>query len=136
MGKGVLTSAFAHRAGALHCEDVPLERIARAAGTPTFVYSAATIRQQHARLSGALHGIPHRIHYTLKANANRAILELLRGLGSGVDVVSGGELFRAPHAGYEARDVIFGGVGKSARELGEAVHAGELFAVRLVGALN
>ncbi|MEA3244774.1 MAG: diaminopimelate decarboxylase, partial [Gemmatimonadota bacterium] len=93
-------------------------------GTPTFVYSAASVRQQYRRLADALAGVPARVHYTLKANANRAILALLRELGSGVDVVSGGELARARRAGFAGADIVFGGVGKSAAELREALHAG------------
>lgn len=125
MGEGILTAAgFTRRGGALHCEDVPAELIAHAAGTPTYVYSAAVVRDRHARLSQALSGTPHRIHYSLKANSNRAILELLRAEGSGVDVVSGGELFRALRAGFRGEDILFGGVGKTARELREALQAG------------
>lgn len=124
MGQGVLTVTFQHRDGALHCEDVPAEVIAVAAGTPTFVYSAGMIRSQYRRLANALSGCPARIHYSLKANANRAILTLLRELGSGVDVVSGGELARAVRAGYGGPDIVCGGVGKTARELREAMAAG------------
>ena len=124
MGQGVLTSSFTRRDGALHCEDVPADRIARVAGTPTFVYSSASVRDRYRCLTAALEGVPHRVHYSLKANANHAILVLLRGLGSGVDVVSGGELFRATRAGFEGSDIIFGGVGKTAQELREALQAG------------
>jgi diaminopimelate decarboxylase len=109
--------------GAFLCEDVPAERIAIGAGTPTFVYSAAVIRDRFRRLTAALDGIPHRVHYSVKANSNRAIISLLRELGSGVDVVSGGELFRAQRAGFDGRDIIFGGVGKTAQELREALQA-------------
>ena len=70
--------------------------------------------------------LPHRIHYTLKANSNAAILRLLRELGAGVDVVSGGELYRALRAGFRGEDIIFGGVGKTERELREALDAGVL----------
>jgi diaminopimelate decarboxylase len=124
VGEGVLTSAFARQHGVLHCEGVPAERIAQQAGTPVFVYSAAVLRDRYRKLSGALHGIPHRIHYSLKANANRALLSVLRELGSGADVVSGGELFRAVRAGFRGHDIIFGGVGKSGHELREALKAG------------
>jgi diaminopimelate decarboxylase len=124
VGQGVLNSVFTRRGGALHCEDVPAERIALAAGTPTFVYSAAALRDRYHRLASALADLPHRIHYSLKANANRALLEVLRELGSGVDVVSGGELFRARRAGFAGRDIIFGGVGKTAQELREGLQAG------------
>ena len=76
----------------MHCEGVSLERIARDVGTPVYVYSAATIRDRYERLDKMLAPVPHRIHYTLKANSSRAILQILRELGAGVDVVSGGEL--------------------------------------------
>jgi diaminopimelate decarboxylase len=128
VGQGLLIEPFAHRDGALYCEDVPAEAIARAAGTPAFVYSAGAIRQQYRRLVEALSGLPVRVHYSLKANANRAVLTLLRELGSGVDVVSGGELARALRAGYAGADIVFGGVGKSASELRDALRA----AVKLI----
>ena len=128
MGEGVLTAPpvayFTRTGGALHCEGVPLERIAREAGTPTYVYSANTIRERYARLTAAIGGVPHRVHYSLKANSNRAILEVLRAEGSGVDVVSGGELFRALRVGFCGEDILFGGVGKTARELREALDVG------------
>ena len=100
VGQSVLTGAFARRDGVLYCEDVPADLIAREAGTPTFVYSAAAVRERYHRLTAALAGVKHRVHYSLKANASRAILAVLGGLGSGVDVVSGGELFRALRAGF------------------------------------
>lgn len=124
MGEGVLTSVgFSRAGGALQCEGVPLEVIAREVGTPAYVYSAGTIRERHARLTGALAGVPHRVHYSLKANSCRGILEVLRAEGSGVDVVSGGELFRALRAGFRGEDILFGGVGKTERELREALVA-------------
>ena len=124
MGESLLTAGFVRRDGVLYCEDVAVDEIARQAGTPTFVYSAAVIRDRYERLTAALAGVPHRVHYSLKANANRGVLDVLRKLGSGVDVVSGGELFRALRAGFTGRDIIFGGVGKTARELREALKAG------------
>jgi diaminopimelate decarboxylase len=126
MGEGVLIAGFPRVAGALRCEGVPLDDIADTAGTPSYVYSAATIRNRYELLSEALAGVPHRIHYTLKANSCRAILQLLRELGAGADVVSGGELFRARRAGFAASDIIFGGVGKTAEELREALEANVL----------
>jgi diaminopimelate decarboxylase len=109
--------------GALTCEGVVLAAIARAVGTPAFVYSSGSIRDQFARLSQSLAGVRHRIHYSLKANGNRAVLRLLHSLGAGADVVSGGELYRALAAGFAPNDIIFGGVGKSPRELAEGVDA-------------
>ena len=126
MGQVVLTAAFSRSAGTLRCEGVPLSSIAEAAGTPSYVYSSATIRNRYELLADTLAPVPHRIHYTLKANSNRAILRLVQGLGAGADVVSGGELFRALRAGFDGEDIIFGGVGKTERELAEALEAGVL----------
>src|SRR5829696_5383224 len=116
MGQGVLTSGFARVDGAL-------ERIATEVGTPTYVYSGAMIRDRYTRLDTAVSELPHRIHYTLKANSNAGILRILRELGAGVDVVSGGELYRALRAGFRGEDIVFGGVGKTERELREALLA-------------
>lgn len=121
VGQGVLSSGFRRLEGALFCEGVSIERIARDVGTPLYVYSASTIRDRYARVDDMLGDVPHRVHYTLKANSNRSILRLLRDLGAGVDVVSGGELRKAKAAGYSGSDVIFGGVGKTDDELREAV---------------
>jgi diaminopimelate decarboxylase len=112
--------------GALACEGVALSTIAEAVGTPTYIYSANAVREQYARLAGALSGVPCRIHYSLKANSNLALLRLLRSLGSAADVVSGGELFRAQRAGFAGSDIIFGGVGKTETEIAAGLDAGVL----------
>jgi diaminopimelate decarboxylase len=91
------------------------------------VYSAGVVRRQYRRVAAAFGGAPHRIHYSVKANSNLALLRLLRGEGAAADVVSGGELYRALEAGFGPGEVVFGGVGKTARELGEALAAGVLF---------
>jgi diaminopimelate decarboxylase len=124
VGEGVLTSGFSRVDGVLACDGVPLDGIADDVGTPTYVYSAATVRDRFERLDSALAGVPHRVHYTLKANSNAALLRVMRELGAGADVVSGGELLRARRAGFEGGDIIFGGVGKTERELCEALQAG------------
>lgn len=126
VGESVLTASLARRDGVAACEGVSLEAIAAAVGTPTYVYSATAIREQYRRLAGALAPVPHRIHYSVKANANLAVLALLRSLGAGVDIVSGGELYRARQAGFTGADIVFSGVGKTARELREALEAGIL----------
>jgi len=126
MGQVVLSAGFTRAGGALRCEGVPLDAIAEAAGTPSYVYSTSTIRNRYELLASTLAPVPHRIHYTLKANSNRAILRLVRSLGGGVDVVSGGELYRALRAGFSPTEIIFGGVGKTAHELEEALEAGVL----------
>jgi diaminopimelate decarboxylase len=131
VGEGVLTGAPALTGlsrvdGALWCDEVPLETLAVHTGTPAYVYSARVIREQYRRLSSALGALPHRLHYSVKANSNLAVLRLLRELGAGVDIVSGGELFRALAAGFAGGDVVFSGVGKTEQELREALHAGVL----------
>ncbi len=101
---------------------MPLDRIARGrrhAGVR--LLGSASIRDRYARLDAALARVPHRIHYSCKANGSRGILEVLRAAGSGIDVVSGGELFKALRAGFPAEDILFGGVGKSEHELREAI---------------
>jgi diaminopimelate decarboxylase len=124
MGSSVLTAGFVRAPdGAMQCEGVPIERVAREVGTPLFVYSSATIRDRYTHLAAALAGVPHRIHYTLKANSNRTILRTLRELGAGAEVVSGGELQRALKAGFTASDIVFGGVGKTDDEMREALQA-------------
>ncbi len=113
MGEGVLT-----------VEGVRLARIAEAVGTPAYVYSAAAIRDRYRALDAALAPVPHRIHYSVKANGNLAILALLRSLGAGVDIVSGGELVRAVGAGFTGPDVVFSGVGKTPEDMRLALAAG------------
>jgi diaminopimelate decarboxylase len=104
-------------------EQVPLAMIAREIGTPCYVYTSAGIRDQYARLRDALGKLDVRLHYSVKANSSIAILALLKDLGAGLDIVSGGELFRALKAGYTGKDVVFSGVGKTEREMEEALRA-------------
>ncbi len=101
-----------------------LTRIAACVGTPVYVYDAEAIRRQYAALTGALAGVPHRVHYSVKANANLAVLALIRSLGAGADIVSGGELARVRRAGFAGQDIVFSGVGKTDRELAAALQAG------------
>jgi diaminopimelate decarboxylase len=115
--------AFPRNSEGLLCERVPLSLIAREAGTPAYVYSAGAIRDQYAQLRDAMKSIDARLHYSVKANSSIAILSLLRELGAGLDIVSGGELYRALQAGYSGRDIVFSGVGKTEREMEEALRA-------------
>jgi diaminopimelate decarboxylase len=126
VGEGVLVDGFTRPDGALWCDGVPVQSVAAAVGTPVYVYSASAIREQYLALDQALHPVPHRLHYSVKANSNLAVLALLRALGAGVDIVSGGELYRAKRAGFLGDDVVFSGVGKTAREMREALEAGVL----------
>jgi diaminopimelate decarboxylase len=105
---------------------VALEAIAAEVGTPTYVYSSATIAGGYRTLDRALGELPHTICYSLKANGNLAILKLLAHLGSGFDIVSGGELYRLQRAGITGEHVVFSGVGKSREEIREALYAGIL----------
>jgi diaminopimelate decarboxylase len=125
VGEGVLTaSGFARTAsGELVCESVSLETIADAVGTPVYVYSARAIRDQFDALDRVLAPVPHRLHYSMKANSNLAVLRLLQERGAGLDIVSGGELFRAREAGFSPDSIVFSGVGKSEQELREALAA-------------
>ncbi len=110
---------FQYRDGALFAEDVPMARIAQEVGTPVYIYSRATF-ERHARVfAEALSGLPKKPHiaFAVKSNPNLAVLSLLSKQGYGADVVSGGEMARALAAGVPAEDIVFSGVGKSAKEL-------------------
>ncbi len=116
-----------HVLDGLMLEDVPLAAVAAAAGTPCWVYGAATMRGRLAALKGALAAAglgSARVHYAVKANDHLAVLALMRAGGAGADVVSGGELARALRAGVKPDEVVFSGVGKTMAELGAAVAAG------------
>jgi len=116
--------AFAHRNGVLCAEEVALDEIARLAGTPCYVYSRESIEAAYREFAGALGSRQALVAYSVKANSNLAILALLARLGAGFDIVSGGELARVLAAGGEARKVLFSGVGKSEREVAQALQAG------------
>lgn len=126
MGASVLGRPYQRRDGALWCEGVPLEAIAAAAGTPAYVYSAQALRDRYRALDASLEGVTHRIHYSMKANSSRGLLQVLHGEGCRADVVSGGELARALRAGFAPGEIIFGGVGKTRAEIRAGVEAGVL----------
>ena len=117
-------SVFKHQQGSLHCEGVPLEAIAEAHGTPTYVYSRQTIESAFLAYQNALADRPHLVCYAVKANSNLAILNMLAGLGAGFDVVSIGELERVIAAGGAADKVVFSGVGKTKQEMLSALEHG------------
>ena len=136
MGEGVLSPAapadsplyadagLERRGGSLHFGGAALTAIADAVGTPAYLYNAGVIRRQFRALDQALAPVPHRVAYAVKANANLAVLRILRDLGAGADIVSGGELARALAAGFEPERIVFSGVGKTDQELTAAVEAG------------
>jgi diaminopimelate decarboxylase len=112
--------------GQLYCENVPVAKIAQKVGTPFYLYSHATLSHHFRTFDAAFEGHPHIICFAVKANANLAILRLFAGLGAGADIVSGGELFRALKAGVDPRKVVYSGVGKSFKEIRQALKAGIL----------
>ncbi|MER3545046.1 MAG: diaminopimelate decarboxylase [Chloroflexota bacterium] len=116
-------SSFHYRQGTLHCEDVPLAHIARAVGTPCYVYSYSAIRERYLRLDRALSGVPHLICYAMKACSNQAILRTLIREGAGLEIVAGGELYRALAAGADPRKIIYAGVGKRTDEIANALRS-------------
>jgi diaminopimelate decarboxylase len=115
---------FEYRGGELHAEDVPLAEIARRHGTPVYVYSRATLTRHFHAFDQALAGHEHLVCYAVKANSSLAVLQVLAKLGSGFDIVSGGELARVLKAGGDPRKVVFSGVGKSVAEMRQALVTG------------
>ncbi len=117
---------FKYRGDELYCEDVSIEKIADAVGTPFYLYSAATLERHYRAFEDALKTTDHLICYSVKANSNLAILSQFARLGSGFDIVSGGELFRALKSGGDPKKIVFSGVGKTREEIREALAAGIL----------
>ena len=115
---------FSRTSDELTCDGVSLAAIAKAEGTPVYVYSAAMLRQRYRDLDAAFGDYPHAIHYAFKANSTRALVALLKSLGSCVDAVSMWEVEVARAAGFEPRQIVFDGVGKSDVELEHAVELG------------
>jgi len=110
----------------LVCDGVALSEIARRAGTPVYVYSAAAIEESFRRFDAAFGSVPHLVCYAAKANSNLAILKLLASLGAGADVVSGGELRACLESGFPPGRIVFSGVGKTDEEIKDGVAAGIL----------
>ncbi len=108
----------------LVCDGLPLASIAAEVGTPVYVYSAAALRARYRAIDAAFGGYPHALHYALKANSTLAVARLLRELGSGADANSVWEIEVARRAGFDARDIVFTGVGKTPPELECAVALG------------
>jgi len=117
---------FQHCGDDLYCEGVPVARIAEAVGTPVYIYSHATLTRHFQALDDAFSPVPHLICFALKANANLAVLKLFAGLGGGLDVVSGGELYRGLAAGVPPERIVYAGVGKTREEIAYALKSGIL----------
>lgn len=130
-------SAFEYQFGELHCEGVGAASIAERFGTPTYVYSRAAVLENFDNLRRGLAQIPVLICYSVKANSNLRILNLLREAGAGFDIVSGGELARTRKVGADAERIVYSGVGKTEREIDAALEASILmFNVESAGELD
>lgn len=114
---------FEYRDHELYCEEVRVADLAAEHGTPLYVYSAATIRRHFQAFDTAFAGLDHMTCFSVKANSNIHVLKTLGQLGAGVDIVSGGELFRALQAGIPASKIVYSGVGKRTNEIREALDA-------------
>ena len=108
----------------LFCDGVSVQSIVERVGTPAYVYSARSLRQAYRNIDDGFAEYPHAIHYALKANSTLALVRLLRSLGSKADVNSGGELAVALRAGFDPKDIVFTGVGKTREELEDAITKG------------
>lgn len=117
---------FEYRGSDLFAEEVPLAKIAAEVGTPCYVYSLATLRRHYRVFDEAFGAAPHLVCYSVKANSNVAILRAFAREGSGFDIVSGGELYRALAAGADPRKIVFSGIGKTREEMVYALREGIL----------
>jgi len=118
-----VSEVFSRRGGHLHAEAVPVERIVKKVGTPVFIYSASELAARYDALDAAFSDAPHTICYAIKANMNLAVVQTLVERGCGIDVTSGGELFRALQAGVKSNKIVFSGVGKTDSEIDQALDA-------------
>ncbi len=117
---------FNYKNGQLFAEDCPVEEIVAQVGTPVYIYSQKTLQRHYRVFDRAFEGLKHRICYSVKSNSNLAVLRLFAGMGSGADIVSGGELYRCLKAGMAPDRIVFSGVGKTDREISSALEAGIL----------
>jgi diaminopimelate decarboxylase len=114
---------FNYKGNELHAEDVAIREIVAKVGSPVYIYSRATLERHFRAMDDAFAELPHTICFSVKANSNLAVLKTFINLGGGVDIVSGGELFRALRAGVEPRKVVYSGVGKRDEEIEYALNA-------------
>jgi diaminopimelate decarboxylase len=114
---------FQYKNNVLHGEEVPIPEVAEAVGTPFYLYSHATLMQHFRAFDGAFDDVPHLTCFSMKSNSNLAIVKLFASQGSGVDIVSGGELFRALKAGVEPGKIVYSGVGKKTEDMAYALQS-------------
>ncbi|MBW2468094.1 MAG: diaminopimelate decarboxylase [Deltaproteobacteria bacterium] len=117
---------FIYRQNQLYCEDVPVQKIAAEVGTPFYLYSHATLTRHLKAFRQAFEKIDHLVCFSAKANTNSAILKLFADRGCGLDIVSGGELYRGLRAGFAPERIVYSGVGKRVDEIDDALKAGIL----------
>jgi len=117
---------FEYRDGVLFAEEVSVTKLAENYGTPLYVYSAATFRRHFKAFDSAFDGLDHLTCFSVKANSNLSVLRMLAEEGAGMDIVSGGELYRALKAGVDPKKIVYSGVGKRESEIREALGAGIL----------
>jgi diaminopimelate decarboxylase len=114
---------FHYRGEDLYCEEVPIGAIADRVGTPFYLYSYRTLERHFKAFDSAFEKVRHLVCYSVKANSNVALLRIFVNLGAGLDVVSGGELFRALRSGVDPKKVVFSGVGKTEEEIAYALNS-------------
>ncbi len=117
---------FQYKGNELYAEEVPVSEIAAKVGTPVYIYSHATLERHFRAMDDAFSAVPHTICYSMKANSNLAVLKTFANLGGGVDIVSGGELYRALKVGIDPKKIVYSGVGKKDEEIEYALRSGIL----------
>jgi diaminopimelate decarboxylase len=117
---------FQYKGNDLYAEEVAVKDIAAKVGTPVYIYSHATLERHFRAMDDAFASVQHTICYSMKANSNLAVLKTFANLGGGVDIVSGGELFRALKAGIDPKKIVYSGVGKKEEEIEYALRSGIL----------
>ncbi|MEC8928279.1 MAG: diaminopimelate decarboxylase [Verrucomicrobiota bacterium] len=115
---------FRYIGSKLHCENVPIESLVKRFSSPLYVYSQSTLTDHFSKLTTALSSLDHLVCYAMKSNSNRSVLKVMSDLGSGFDIVSGGELERVVASGGDSRKCIFSGVGKTESEIALALRKG------------
>ncbi|HUH66401.1 MAG TPA: diaminopimelate decarboxylase, partial [Syntrophales bacterium] len=114
---------FHYKDNELWCEEVSVTEVARKVGTPFYLYSERTLRQHFRVFDEAFAKVPHITCFSVKSNSNIAVLRIFISEGSGMDIVSGGELYRALKAGVDTRKVVYSGVGKRVDEIEYALRS-------------
>lgn len=117
---------FDYRDNELYCEDIPIQTLAEEVGTPFYLYSHATLKRHFLIFDDSFEGVSRLICYSAKANTSLAVLQLFAGLGGGLDIVSGGELYRGLKAGFPPEKIVYSGVGKRVDEIDFALDTGIL----------